>query len=103
MCDPTVFDSYAMRGVRPVIAIGLDEYVKYLKPSVDGYLNTKGETVPDSYGYVYAINGDRKLSRELLIHNRLNYLDSYWMAGDYASDVVSGDDGCIIIRANANA
>ena len=103
LCSPEVFDSYAMRGVRPVLAIGLDEYVKYLKPSVNGYLNTKGEVVSDSYGYVYAINGDRKLSRRLLIHNRLNYLDSYWMAGNYASEVVSGDDGCIIVRANANA
>lgn len=103
LCDPEVFDSYAMRGVRPVIAIGLDEYVKYLKPSVSGYLNTDGDTVPDSYGYVYAINGDRKLSRELLIRNRLNYLDSYWRAGSYATEVVSGAGGCVIIRANANA
>lgn len=103
LCDPSVFDSYAMRGVRPVIAIGLDEYVKYLKPSIAGYYNTKGEVVPDSYGYVYAINGDRMLSRELLIRNRLNYLDSYWRAGDYSTEVVSGDDGCVIVRANANA
>lgn len=103
LCDPNVFDSYAMRGVRPVIAIGLDEYVKYLKPSVSKYLNTDGEWVPDSYGYVYAINGDRKLSRELLIRNRLNYLDSYWRAGRYATEVVSGAGGCVIIRANANA
>ena len=97
LCDPSVFDSYAMRGVRPVIAIGLDEYV------IAGYYNTKGEVVPDSYGYVYAINGDRMLSRELLIRNRLNYLDSYWRAGDYSTEVVSGDDGCVIVRANANA
>ena len=103
LCDPTVFDSYAMRGVRPVIAIGLDEYVKYLKPSVSGYLNTDGNIASDSYGYVYAINGDRKLSRELLIRNRLNYLDSYWRAGSYSTEVVAGAGGCVIIRANANA
>ena len=103
LCDPEVFDSYAMRGVRPVLAIGLDEYVKYLKPSISGYLNTDGDTVPDSYGYVYAINGDRKLSRELLIRYRLNYLDSYWRAGSYSTEVVSGAGGCVIIRANANA
>ena len=103
LCDPEVFDSYAMRGVRPVIAIGLDEYVKYLKPSVDGFLNTDGNVEPDSYGYVYAINGDRKLSRELLIRNRLNYLDSYWRAGSYSTEVVAGAGGCVMVRANANA
>lgn len=103
LCDPEVFDSYAMRGVRPIVAIGLDEYVKYLKPSVDGYLNTDGNVEPDSYGYVYAINGDRKLSRELLIRNRLNYLDSYWRAGSYSTEVVAGSGGCVLIRANANA
>jgi hypothetical protein len=42
LCDPDVFDSYAMRGVRPIVAIGLDEYVKYLKPCIDGFLNTYG-------------------------------------------------------------
>ena len=103
LCDPSVFNSYAMRGVRPVVAIGLDEYVKYLKPSVSGYLNTDGDLVPDSYGYVYAINGDRKLSRELLVRNRLNYLDSYWRAGSYSTEVVAGAGGCVIVRANANA
>ncbi len=103
LCDPEVFDSYAMRGVRPIVAIGLDEYVKYLKPSVEGFLNTDGNLEPDSYGYVYAINGDRKLSRELLIRNRLNYLDSYWRAGSYATEVVAGSGGCVLIRANANA
>jgi hypothetical protein len=52
---------------------------------------------------MYAINGDRKLSRELLIRNRLNYLDSYWRAGDYTNEKVSGLGACIMIRANANA
>jgi hypothetical protein len=33
LCDPSVFsNSYAMRGVRPVIALGLDEWYKYIAP-----------------------------------------------------------------------
>jgi hypothetical protein len=35
----------------------------------------------------------------LLIRNRLNYLDSWWLAGNYISAAVK--DG-IMIRANAN-
>jgi len=52
-CDPTVFGSYAMKGVRPIIAIGLDEYYKYLAPALKesdynngkiyaGYFDTDG-------------------------------------------------------------
>ena len=103
LCSPEVFDSYAMRGVRPLVAIGLDEYVKYLKPAVNGYLSTTGDVKTDKYGYVYAINGDRKLSRELLIRNRLNYLDSYWKAGIYDTSEGAGDDTCVLLRCNANA
>ena len=43
LCDPTVFDSYAMRGLRPLIAIGLDEYYKYVAPSKTGYYDTSGD------------------------------------------------------------
>ena len=101
LCDPDVFDSYAMRGVRPLIAIGLDEYYKYVAPNKTGYYKTTGEReVITDNRYDYVVNGDRILSRELLLRNRLNYIDSYWMAGDYTSAVVlmSG----IQIRANAN-
>ena len=102
-CDPAVFTSYAMKGLRPIIAIGLDEYVKYVKPSIDGYYDTSGNVVPDNNSYAYAVNGDRKLSRELFIRNRLNYMDSYWMAGEYTSEATVGTVGTgITMRANAN-
>jgi len=100
LCSPEVFDSYAMRGLRPIIAIGLDEYYKYVAPSKTGYYNTSGELKYDNNSYAYAVNGDRMLSRELLIRNRLNYMDSYWMAGSYTS--AEAIQTGVRIRANAN-
>jgi hypothetical protein len=36
LCDPAVFtNSYAMKGVRPIIALGLDEYYKYILPGLN--------------------------------------------------------------------
>ena len=100
LCSPAVFDSYAMRGLRPMIAIGLDEYYKYVAPSKTGYYNTSGELKYDNNSYAYAVNGDRMLSRELLLRNRLNYLDSYWVAGDYTPAAIA--QGGVRMRANAN-
>ena len=117
LCDPGVFsNSYAMRGVRPVIALGLDEWYKYIAPGksnsnwyngtdrrygfyVQSYENGQAKTTDASY--VYTCQGDRKLSRELFIRNRLNYLDSWWLAGAYDS-TSSGYKTEIMIRANAN-
>ena len=81
-CNPNVFtSSYAMRGVRPIVAIGLDEYYKYILPVTEKWKMQDG-----TYGtanYLYACQGDRILSRELLINNRLLYLDSKWHGGDF--------------------
>ena len=115
LCDPAVFtNSYAMKGVRPIIALGLDEYYKYILPGLNtgiqyqeqpwkavrygGFITTEGKWSTNT-GYLYTCQGDRKLSRELLIRNRLNYLDSWWLAGNYIAAAVK--DG-IMIRANAN-
>lgn len=116
LCDPEVFtNSYAMKGIRPIVAIGLDEYYKYIAPSIplvgnttdsdydyknryNGFYNTSGRK-ETTKGYVYTCQGDRKLSRSLFIRNRLNYLDSWWLAGQYTPEQVK--DG-IMIRANAN-
>ena len=115
LCDPAVFtNSYAMKGVRPIIALGLDEYYKYILPGLNtgiqyqeepwkavrygGFITTEGKWSTNA-GYLYTCQGDRKLSRELLIRNRLNYLDSWWLAGNYIAAAVK--DG-IMIRANAN-
>lgn len=100
LCDPTVFDSYAMKGIRPIIVIGLDEYVKYIAPSITGYYDTDGNIVMDTNAYAYAVNGDRKLSRQLFLRNRLNYIDSWWMAGSYTSE--SAIQTGVRFRANAN-
>lgn len=102
ICNPTVFKSYAMQGVRPIVAIGLDEYYKYLAPAVrgKGYYDTSGNLlVQDTPTYVYACQGDKKLTTELLLRNRLNYLDSWWLGGDYTSAVVPNQ---IYMRANYN-
>ena len=84
-----VFESYAMRGVRPIVAVGLDEYYKYLAPALTaldfnsgkyyaGYYDTTGTHLyQNTPTYVYACQGDKKLTTELLIRNRLNYIDSW--------------------------
>lgn len=100
LCDPEVFGSKAMEGIRPLIAIGLDEYYKYVAPSKTGYYNTSGELLYDNNSYAYAVNGDRKLSRELLLRNRMNYMDSCWVAGDYITQAL--EQKAIIMRGNAN-
>ena len=80
--NPAVFtNSYAMRGVRPIVAIGLDEYYKYVLPVTEKWKMQDG-----TYGtanYLYACQGDRILSRELLINNRLLYMDSKWHSGSF--------------------
>ena len=81
-CNPDVFtESYAMRGKRPIVAIGLDEYYKYVLPVTERWKMQDG-----TYGtanYLYACQGDRILSRELLINNRLLYMDSKWHSGSF--------------------
>ena len=101
-----------MQGVRPIIAVGLDEYYKYLAPALTasdfargkyyaGYYDTTGTHKYQESGptYVYACQGDKKLTTELLLRNRLNYIDSWWLGGDYRAGVVENQ---IFIRANAN-
>ena len=101
-CNPDVFtESYAMKGKRPIIAIGLDEYVKYIAPIKTGYYDTSGTIQSGTTGdYLYACQGDRKLSRELFLINRLNYMDSKWQAGDY---IVENAKQQIYMRVNINA
>jgi hypothetical protein len=60
--DPTECKSISMRGVRPLIAINLDEYYKYISITNNlgsGYLNSGGTTSYDNGGYFYALQGDR--------------------------------------------
>ena len=122
LCDPNTFiNSYAMRGKRPVIAYDLDEWYKYLAPSINKSSTwTDPNTMDRRYGfypmdssdditkasktvknYDYVCQGNRKLSRELLIRNRLNFLDSRWLAEEYGTFGQQYQNS-IAIRANAN-
>jgi hypothetical protein len=69
-----------MRGERPLIAINLDEYYKYITitNSVVGYQNRDNKIPPEVDGgtYFYALQGDRSLSRQQFLTNRFNYIDS---------------------------
>ena len=75
------FNSYAMQGKRPIIAIGLDAYYKYVLPTIEPWKNQEGKY--QRANYLYACQGDRILSRELLINNRLLYMDSKYQAGTF--------------------
>lgn len=103
-CDASVFDSYAMKGIRPTIAIGLDEYYKYFATTTAsgvGYFNTDGDLIKeDSPTFAYACQGDKILTTELLLRNRLNYIDSWWMGGDYDIKKVKG--GQLQLRVSGN-
>jgi hypothetical protein len=72
-----------MRGIRPIIAIGLDEYYKYFEIMDTGYFTTSGDSIMGTAEFVFQCQGDKKLSTELLLRNRLNYLDSWWLGGNY--------------------
>lgn len=102
-CDPVECNSIAMRGIRPLIAINLDEQFKYLtiynklgtpeNPDITpdsplygltGRISDNGEYVTESTSYHYALQGDRSLSRRQFLTNRIEYIDSWLNVGNYA-------------------
>ena len=98
-CDPEECNSLVMRGIRPLIAINLDEYYKYLtiynpagvgvSPSsplygLTGRINDMGEYVVETTSYHYALQGDRSLSRRQFLTNRIEYIDSWLNVGNYS-------------------
>ena len=103
-CNASVFNSLAMKGNRPIIALGLDEYYKYFATTTSsgiGYYTTTGEHTSEATPtYAYCCQGDKTLSTELLLRNRLNYLDSKWLAGDYAE--ASLQNSSITARSTLN-
>ena len=101
-CDAEVFKSYAMAGVRPIVAIGLDEYYKYFATTTDvGYFDTNGtKIIETSPQYAYCCQGDKKLTTELLLRNRLNYIDSWWLGGNY--EINKAKQGQFWGRVNGN-
>ena len=93
--DPDICGSITMRGRRPLIATNLDEYYKYItitnsvsyQNGVTGHISsdTYGTWVYDANGtYFYALQGDRSLSRQQFLTNRLEYIDSWLNQGNYA-------------------
>lgn len=100
-CNPNIFGSYAMMGIRPIIAIGLDEYYKYFATTKTGYFDTSGiKIIEDTPNFAYCCQGDKKLTTELLLRNRLNYIDSWWLGGDY--EITKVKQGQFWGRVNGN-
>ncbi len=103
-CTSSTFKSLAMAGLRPIIAIGLDEYYKYFATTTAsgvGYFDTKGDLIKEaSPTYAYACQGDKILTTELLLRNRLNYIDSWWLGGDYYITQVKASE--LQCRVSAN-
>lgn len=97
--DPEETGMIAMRGQRPLVAINLDEYYKYLTiynpkgvitdsstnwKSSTGRINDQGQYVQETTDYLYALQGDRSLSRIQFMTNRIEYIDSWLNVGNYA-------------------
>lgn len=88
----------AMKGERPLIAINLDEYYKYITitnggegriKAGGGYIGQSGTWIADYANsqplgtYFYALQGDRSSSRQQFLTNRLNYIDSWLYCGAF--------------------
>ena len=97
--DPMIMDSYAMQGNRPFNFINVDQYWKYISPTFTGYINTDGKLSYDGGARFYCLQGTRQLQRDLFLRNRLNYVDSKWLAGAYST---TGAQGHFRIRGNLN-
>ena len=75
-----------MRGARPLIALNMDEFYKYISicnPKVQ-YQGRSGEMLTDNGTYFYALQGNRSLSRQQFLARRINFIDSWLSEGDYS-------------------
>lgn len=102
-CKPATCDnSMCMRGHRPLIAINFDEYYKYISimnTKGPGYQGTEGKPKWDTDGsFLYALQGDRGLSRQQFLTRRINFVDSWLTQGNY----VEGTGTTIKFRTSAN-
>lgn len=97
--NPEVSKSKAMYGGRPIMAINVDEYYKYIDCAIgNGYTDTAGKKAYTT-SYFYCLQGTRELQRALFLRNRFNYLDSQWQQGDFS---MAGSKQGIQIRYDAN-
>lgn len=84
--------NYAMMGQRPLIALNLDEFYKFLtiynakglSTGATGRIDGSGTFVVESTDYLYALQGDRSLSRRQFLGNRITYTDSWLNVGNFA-------------------
>lgn len=101
-CNPISCNSMNMRGKRPLIAINFDEYYKYISimnPLGPGYQGMDGTPKRDSGGsFLYALQGDRSLSRQQFLIRRINFIDSWLTQGNYKE----GTGTTIKFRTSAN-
>ena len=94
----------AMKGQRPLIAINLDEYYKYITITNNnisaggGYSGQGGNTVVDNGSYFYALQGDRSLSRQQFLTDRINFIDSWLYTGAFQRA-----EGTDIVKARIEA
>lgn len=99
-CDPAFTNSYSMMGLRPLMALNLDEQFKYISitnPKV-GYPDQDGTFKTGNDNYFYALQGNRAMSRRQFLTNRLNYIDSWFTVGNY----MRGGSNRIRSRISAN-
>lgn len=97
--NPNISKSYAMKGVKPVNIINIDQYWKYIAPTFSGYIDTSGELAKDAGRRFYCLQGSRDLQRELFLRNRFNFIDSSWLGGKYATEAAKQE---VQIRYTAN-
>lgn len=107
-CNPDLYNSYSMRGQRPLIALNCDEQYKYIEitdsqngkfkitsdgkvaqaPVIAGYLGSSTGLplwqADSTDTYFYALQGNRSMSRRQFLTNRLNYINSWLNIGNYA-------------------
>jgi hypothetical protein len=88
-----------MRGARPLIALNMDEFYKYIsicnpKIRYQGRENN-GALITDTGTFFYALQGDRSLSRQQFLARRINFIDSWLSEGDYSRSAGSSIRGRI--------
>ena len=88
-----------MRGARPLIALNMDEFYKYIsicnsKVQYQGKENN-GALITDTGTFFYALQGDRSLSRQQFLARRINFIDSWLSEGDYSRSAGSSIRGRI--------
>ena len=86
LADPKECNEIVMRGARPLVALNMDEFYKYISITNGRvqYQDRQGGMTTDNGTFFYALQGDRSLSRQQFLARRINFLDSWLSEGDYS-------------------